>query len=77
MTVVLLGRQLLDTPEFALAGTEGVGAEVDGAGQEDRGCGRPRRGGAERRVREPGLLEQSLRSPLLLSPALLPSEDAL
>ena len=77
MTVVLLVRQLLDTPEPALAGAEGARAEVDGTVQEARGSGRPRRGGAERRVREPGLLKQSLGLPVLLSPALLPPEDAL
>ena len=74
---VFLVRQLLDTLELALAGAERARVEVDGSVHEARRSGRPRRGGAKRRVREPGLMEQPLRLPLLLSPALLPSEDAL
>lgn len=76
MTLVLLVRQLPDTLELALAGAEG--AEGDGTVRDARGCGRPppRRGGAKRRVREQGITEQSSGLPVLLSPALLPSEDA-
>ena len=50
-------RQMLDTLEFALTGAEAVWAEVDAPILDARRSGRPRRGGAERRVREPGIQE--------------------
>ena len=60
LTFVLFVRQLLDTLELALAGAERARVEVDGSVHEARRSGRPRRGGAKRRVRDPGLMEQLL-----------------